>query len=47
MRPFPAQYIGNYAFYGSFGFGRLPRAPETYKGTNSYILHTNLQLATF
>ena len=40
MRPFPAQYIDNYAFYGSFGIGRLCRAPEApKKGQNfNFIL---------
>ena len=28
MRPFPAQYIDNYAFYGIFGLRRLPRPPK-------------------
>ena len=36
MRPFPAQYIENYAFYGSFGLERLLRAPEAPKKSQNF-----------
>ena len=31
MRPFPAQYTANYAFYGSLGLGMVYRAPKALK----------------
>ena len=38
MRPFPAHYIENCAFYVSFGLGRLLRPPEAPKKSN-FQLH--------
>ena len=44
MRPFPAQYIDNYAFYESFVLGRHHRAPEGPKKRQNFnfILEKNL-----
>ena len=36
MRPFPAQLIDNYAYYGSFGFERLLRDPEAPKKSQNF-----------
>ena len=54
MRPFPAQYIENYAFYGSFGLGRLLRPPKKSKFQLCFkvffskvvFFHKNLALGT-